>query len=99
MQNVAKTDTVADLEPTIDVCGVEVLEHDLLPLLEWLRDPRGKFFWQYLDNESAKHHNMSSKPPKEIMSLVQSQRDLAAENAFDVARGFPALVKKIAEEL
>ena len=85
-------------EQIIDICGIDVLKHDALPLLEWLRDPRGKFFWQWLSLQSKTHHDLSSKPPSQIMELVTSQRNLAAENAFDQVFNYPILVKDAVSE-
>lgn len=85
-------------EPTIDICGIEVLEHDASPLLEWLRDPRGRFFWQWIALQSKTQHDLSSRPPSQIMELVTSQRHLAAENAFDQVSNYPISAKEAVDD-
>lgn len=82
----------------IDLLGAPINPDDLQRHYEWLNSEYGKFFWDWVRRQSSDAHNRASEPAREVMGLVASQRNLAAENAFDQVLNYASVVKEVGKE-
>jgi hypothetical protein len=73
---------------------MELKDEELNNLSAWLQDKRGLPFWYWVKAICQTRHLQASKPmgANPIKDIIDSQRNLEAENAYDTVLNFKKML-------